>query len=124
MVHKQYDEGISAFRRLIPDPAVRLAFVKEIDGFMRKTAMGVWAKDGGLGPRHVEYYNAIYCKGSAVPSILYWDLATRSANTPASSLRRFSKSLFSWTSSPARSSPGGSSTPSPSCCSCLPPWTT
>lgn len=82
MVHKQYDEGISAFRRLIPDPAVRLAFVKEIDGFMRKTAMGVWAKDGGLGPRHVEYYNAIYCKGSAVPSILYWDLATQVSEYP------------------------------------------
>ncbi len=82
MVHKQYDEGISAFRRLIPDPAVRLAFVKEIDDFMRKTAMGVWAKDGGLGPRHVEYYNAIYCKGSAVPSILYWDLATQVSEYP------------------------------------------
>lgn len=82
MVHKQYDEGISAFRRLIPDPAVRLSFAKEIDVFMRKTAMGVWAKDGGLGPKHVEYYNAIYCKGSSVPSILYWDLATQVSEYP------------------------------------------
>ncbi len=82
MVHKQYDEGISAFRRLIGDANTRLAFMKEIDGFMRKTAMGVWAKDGGLGPRHVEYYNAIYCKGNAVPSILYWDLATQVSEYP------------------------------------------
>lgn len=82
MVHKQYDEGISAFRRLIPDPAVRLAFVKEIDSFMRRTAMGVWARDGGLSPRHVEYYNAIYCKGASVPSILYWDLATQVTEYP------------------------------------------
>ena len=82
MVHKQYDEGITAFRRLIPDPTVRLAFAKEIDGFMRKTAMGVWAEDGGLGPKHVEYYNAIYCKGGAVPSILYWDLATQVSEYP------------------------------------------
>lgn len=82
MVHKQYDEGITAFRRLIPDPAVRLAFAKEIDGFMRKTAMGVWAEDGGLGPKHVEYYNAIYCKGNSVPSILYWDLATQVSEYP------------------------------------------
>lgn len=82
MVHKQYDEGISAFRRLIPDPAVRLAFAKEIDGFMRQTAMGVWARDGGLGPKHVEYYNAVYCKGNPVPSILYWDLATQVSEYP------------------------------------------
>lgn len=82
MVHKQYDEGVSAFRRLIPDAAVRLAFTKEVDGFMRKTAMGVWARDGGLGPKHVEYYNAIYCKGNAVPSILYWDLATQVSEYP------------------------------------------
>ena len=82
MVHKQYDEGISAFRRLIPDTGVRLAFQKEIDPFLRKTAMGVWAQDGGLSPRHVEYYNAIYCKGNPVPSILYWDLATQVSEYP------------------------------------------
>ncbi len=74
-VHKQYDEGISAFRRLIADPQLRLAFSKEIDGFMRQSAAGVWGEDGGLGPRHVEYYNAIYCKGNAVPAALYWELA-------------------------------------------------
>lgn len=75
-VHKQYDEGISAFRRHIADPAVRVAFGREVDSFLRACALGVWQKDGGLTPRHVEYYNAIYCKGNPVPSILYWELST------------------------------------------------
>lgn len=75
-VHRQYDEGISAFRRLIPDPALRAAFAREVDPFMRQSAAGVWGEDGGLSPRHVEYHNAIYCKGNPVPSILYWELAT------------------------------------------------
>ncbi len=81
-VHKQYDEGISAFRRLIADPALRLAFAQEVDGFMRRSATGVWGEDGGLSPRHVEYYNAIYCKGNSVPTILYWDLCAQVADYP------------------------------------------
>lgn len=81
-VHKQYDEGISAFRRLIADPTLRLAFAKEVDGFMRQSAAGVWGEDGGLSPRHVEYHNAIYSKGNAVPSTLYWELATQVADYP------------------------------------------
>ncbi|MEG1577888.1 MAG: AAA family ATPase [Oscillospiraceae bacterium] len=75
-VHKQYDEGISAFRRHLADPALRMAFGKEIDPFMQSCALGVWGKDGGLGPKHTEYYNAIYCKGNPVPSVLYWEMAT------------------------------------------------
>jgi hypothetical protein len=75
-VHKQYDEGISAFRRHIADPAVRVAFGREVDSFMRACALGVWQNDGGLTPRHVEYHNAVYCKGNPVPSILYWELST------------------------------------------------
>ncbi len=81
-VHKQYDEGISAFQRLIPDPALRLAFAREIDGF----PCGRWRcstpRAGGLGPRHVEYYNAIYRKGNPVPSVLYWELASAVADYP------------------------------------------
>ena len=80
--HKQYDEAIAAFRRLIPDPGLRAAFAGEIDGFMRRCAAGVWQRDGGLGPRHVEYYNAIYCKGHPVPSALYWELASAVADYP------------------------------------------
>ncbi len=76
-VHKQYDEAMTAFRRQITDPAARVAFGREADGFLRECACGVWQKDQGLTPLHVEYYNAVYCKGNPVPSILYWELASR-----------------------------------------------
>ena len=65
-VHKQYDEAMTAFRRQIPDPAARVAFGREADGFLRECACGVWQRDQGLTPVHVEYYNAIYCKGNPV----------------------------------------------------------
>ena len=75
-VHKQYDEGMTAFRRQLRDPAARVAFGREADGFMRQCACGVWHHDQGLTPRHVEHYNAIYSKGNPVPTALYWELAT------------------------------------------------
>ena len=81
--HKQYEEGIGAFRRHIADPVLRQQFGAEIDGFMRDCALGVWHADGGeFTPRHVEFYNGIYCKGSSVPSALYWELATAVAEYP------------------------------------------
>ena len=81
--HKQYEEGIGAFRRHIADPVLRQQFGAEIDGFMRDCALGVWHADGGeFTPRHVEFYNGIYCKGSPVPSALYWELATAVAEYP------------------------------------------
>jgi len=75
-VHKQYDEAMTAFRRQIADPAARVAFGREADGFMRACACGVWHADQGMTPRHVEYYNAIYSKGNPVPTALYWELAS------------------------------------------------
>lgn len=33
-VHKQYDEGISAFKRQIADPTLRMKFSQEVDIFM------------------------------------------------------------------------------------------
>ena len=81
--HKQYEEGIGAFRRHIADPVLRQQFGAEIDGFMRDCALGVWHADGGeFTPRHVEFYNGIYCKGSPVPAALYWELATAVAEYP------------------------------------------
>ncbi|MEG2097417.1 MAG: AAA family ATPase [Pseudoflavonifractor sp.] len=82
-VHKQYDEGISAFRRQISDPALRGKFTLEVDGFLRACALGVWGRDGGaITPRHVEYYNAIYSAGSPVPSVLFWELSTAVLDYP------------------------------------------
>ncbi len=81
--HRQYEEGILAFRRQLADPTLRARFGGEIDGFMRRCALGVWQADGGvLTPRHVEFYNAIYCKGSPAPSALYWELSSAVGEYP------------------------------------------
>jgi len=76
-VHKQYDEALSAFRGHIADPALRVRVSREADPFMRKCALGIWHAEGqAITPRHVEYFEAIYCKGNPVPATLYWELTT------------------------------------------------
>lgn len=76
--HKQYDQAVTAFRRLIPDPSLRMAFSRQVDDCMRKYVLGVWQADNAtsITPRHVEFYNAIYSAGNAIPSALYWEVAT------------------------------------------------
>ncbi|MCC8123629.1 MAG: AAA family ATPase [Oscillospiraceae bacterium] len=82
-VHRQYSDGISAFRGQIADGTLRAQLKQEVDPFMRTCALGLWAQDGqAITPRHVEYYNAIYTKGGAVPSVLYWELSTAVTDYP------------------------------------------
>lgn len=82
-MHKQYDEGVRAFRQHIANPAMRQRFNQDVDEFMRICALGVWNADGGnVTPQHVEYYNSIYCKGNLVPSALYWELCTAVSEYP------------------------------------------
>ena len=77
-VHKQYSEAVTAFRKLIPDPALRMSFSRQVDGYMRQYVLGVWQADNAsaITPRHVEFYNAIYSSGNPAPSALYWEVAT------------------------------------------------
>ena len=77
-VHKQYGEAISAFRKLIPDPALRMEFSRQADQYLRQCVLGVWQADNAsqITPRHVEFYNAIYSGSNPVPSALYWEVAT------------------------------------------------
>lgn len=91
--HRQYDEGMTAFRRQIADPAARVAFGRDADGFMRQCACGVWHTDQGMTPLHVEYYNAIYSKGNPVPTALYWELASQVENYPGFALPSFFRRL-------------------------------
>ena len=81
-VHKQYTATVTAFRKLIPDPALRLAFGRQVDGYVRQYALGVWQADSAssISPRHVEFYNAIWTPGNPVPSALYWEVASGVAN--------------------------------------------
>ena len=92
-VHKQYDEAMTAFRRQIADPASRVAFGRDADAFMRACACGVWQTDQGLTPTHVEYYNALYCKGNAVPACLYWELVSLVTDYPGFELPDFFRRL-------------------------------
>ena len=81
-VHKQYNEVVTAFRKLIPDPALRTAFSSQADEYVRRCALGVWQADNAssITPRHVEFYNAIYSAGRPAPSALYWEVASGVAN--------------------------------------------
>ena len=81
-VHRRYAEAVTAFRKLIPDPALRLAFGRQVDGYLRQYALGVWQADSAssITPRHVEFYNAIYSAGSPAPAALYWEVASGVAN--------------------------------------------
>jgi len=82
-VHKQYDEAMCAFRRHIGDASLRMQFGRDSDAFLRKCALGVWNAEGApITPHHVEYYNAIYCKGNPVPSTLFWELSTSVGEYP------------------------------------------
>lgn len=76
--HRQYQDSVSAFRRWIPDPTLRMAFSRAADGYFRRCALGVWQADNAVGitPRHVEFYNAIYSGTGPAPSALYWEVAT------------------------------------------------
>ena len=81
-VHRQYAEVASAFRKLIPDPSLRMTFSHQLDGYIRQYALGVWQADNAsaITPRHVEFYNAIYSAGRPAPSALYWEVASGVAN--------------------------------------------
>ncbi|OUN23095.1 type VII secretion protein [Flavonifractor sp. An82] len=81
--HRQYSEGMTAFRRQIADQALRDRFAREADTFFRACALGLWQRDGAsLSPRYVEFYNAIYTKGNPVPSVLFWELSSAVARYP------------------------------------------
>ncbi len=76
--HKQYTEMVSAYRKLIADPALRVRFGQEVDGYVRRCALGLWQADdaSGISQRHVDFYNAVYSPDSSSPSALYWEVAT------------------------------------------------
>ena len=82
-VHRQYSQGVDAFRRQIGDAALREKFGRQADVFFWACALGVWQRQGGaLTPLHVEYYNAVYGQGRPAPAILFWELSGAVAEYP------------------------------------------
>jgi len=80
-LHKQYAEGVSAFCRQIANPPMRVMCDAQIDAFFRSCALGVWQAGGDkITTTHVEYYNAIYHRGSDTPSVLFWELGSAVAD--------------------------------------------
>ena len=108
-VHKQYTEVVSAFRKVIPDPALRLAFSRQADGCLRQYALGVWQADSAssISPRHVEFYNAIWSPGNPVPAALYWEVASGVANFDLFQPPAFSRTCGNTTGGRAPPWPGG-----------------
>lgn len=80
--HRQYSEGMIAFRRQIADATLRERFGREADAFFRSCALGLWQRDGAsVTPRHVEFYNAVYTRGNPAPSVLFWELSSSVARS-------------------------------------------
>ncbi len=78
-LHKEYTELLSAFRRQLPDPGLRVAVSRDADDWARRCALAVWHAEGApLTPGHAACWNAIYSDGSAPPSVLFWDLVRQS----------------------------------------------
>ena len=48
-MHKQYSDGVAAFRQHIANPAMRQKFNADADEFMRLCALGVWQADVEAG---------------------------------------------------------------------------
>lgn len=85
--HRQYEETLSAFCRQAPDSFSRLLVREGADPFLRQCALGVWQAGGQtITPTHVEYYNAIYQRGSVPASTLFWELTSQTANYPGFSV--------------------------------------
>lgn len=78
-LHKEYTELLSAFRRQLPDPGLRVAVSRDADDWARRCALAVWHAEGApLTPGHAECWNAIYSDGTTPPSVLFWDLVRQS----------------------------------------------
>ena len=77
--HAQYNDLLSAFRRQLPDPGLRVAVARDADPFLRQCALAVWKADGSpVTPAHGELYHAMGGGG-----VLFWEMVSRmeQANT-------------------------------------------
>ncbi|MCI8539751.1 MAG: AAA family ATPase [Oscillospiraceae bacterium] len=79
---KQYTKSISAFRRHLSEPALRVRFAQGADPFFRQCAVAVWAHGNPVTEQHVAAYNAIRSKDSPLPDTLYWELVSAVGAVP------------------------------------------
>ena len=93
MVAQKYTKGISAFRRHLAEPALRVRFAQGADPFFRRCALAVWARGGTVTEDHVAAYNAIRTPGSPLPDTLYWELVSLVGRKPEFEVPPFFRTL-------------------------------
>lgn len=76
-LHQQYAQAVAAYGALLPEPALRVAFAHQVDGYFRQYLLALWKAGGeSVEQRQVDIYNAIWSRADSAPAALYWEVAT------------------------------------------------
>ena len=76
-LHQQYAQTVAAYGALLPEPALRVAFAHQVDGYFRQYLLALWKAGGESVEQHqVDIYNAVWSRADSAPAALYWEVAT------------------------------------------------
>lgn len=76
-LHQQYAQTVVAYGALLPEPALRVAFAHQVDGYFRQYLLALWKAGGeSVEQRQVDLYNAVWSRADSAPAALYWEVAT------------------------------------------------
>ena len=76
-LHQQYAQTVAAYGALLPEPALRVAFAHQVDGYFRQYLLALWKAGGeSVEQRQVDIYNAVWSRADSAPAALYWEGAT------------------------------------------------
>ena len=76
-LHQQYAQTVAAYGVLLPEPALRVAFAHQVDGYFRQYLLALWKAGGeSVEQRQVDIYNAVWSRADSAPAALYWEVAT------------------------------------------------
>ena len=84
--HKIYVANTDAFYRI-----GSASLAPDLDEFMTRCALGLWARSGGINQRHVDMANQIYSRNQPKPSWLLWTLVSAAGKEEA-----FLPPVFFW----------------------------
>ena len=75
-LHQQYAQTVAAYGALLPEPALRVAFAHQVDGYFRQYLLALWKAGGeSVEQRQVDIYNAVWSRADSAAA-LYWEVAT------------------------------------------------
>ena len=84
--HKIYVANTDAFYRI-----GSASLAPDLDEFMTRCALGLWARSGGINQRHVDMANQIYSRNQPKPTWLLWTLVSAAGKEDA-----FLPPVFFW----------------------------